>query len=33
MRIGRKINRVDGALLLLAYGVYLAQLFARGAAG
>ena len=31
MRIGRKINRVDGMLLLLAYGVYLAQLFVRGA--
>jgi cation:H+ antiporter len=33
MRIGRKVTRVDGILLLLAYGVYLAQLFLRGADG
>jgi cation:H+ antiporter len=33
MRTGRKVTRVDGILLLLAYGVYLAQLFLRGADG
>jgi cation:H+ antiporter len=33
MRIGRNVTRVEGALLLGAYGVYLAQLFVRGSPG
>lgn len=32
MRIGRKINRIEGGFLVTAYAVYLAQLLARGAA-
>jgi cation:H+ antiporter len=31
MRIGRNITRIEGALLVLAYLVYLTQLFVRGA--
>jgi cation:H+ antiporter len=33
MRVGRKVSRFDGTLLLLAYGIYLAQLFARDVVG